>query len=60
MPAVLLLCLCVVAGMCGDASGSDDMCLCVPDLHVSWGLRVGDKWICWSVSVDVCFVLIYV
>lgn len=54
MTTVLLLCLCV-AGMCGNASGSDDMCLCMPDLHVSWVLRVGDKWVCvW----DVCFVLI--
>lgn len=47
--AVLLLCLCVVAGMCGNACGSDDMCLCMPDLHVSWGLRVGVRpGECWG------------
>lgn len=46
MSAILLLCLCVIASMCGDASGSDDMHLCMPDLHVSWGLGVGDRSMC--------------
>lgn len=35
----LWLCLCVVARMCGDASRSNDMCLCMLDLHVSWVLE---------------------
>ena len=51
--------------MCGDGSGSDDMCLYLPDSHVSWGLRVGDKRVCFRcvgvwMSVDVWFVLISV
>lgn len=46
MSAVPLLCLCVIASMCGDASGSDDRRLCMPDFHVSWGLGVGDKSMC--------------
>lgn len=53
-----LLRLCVVAGVCGEASGSDDMCLCVPNLHVSWGLTDGDQrgvfWSCRSVCVHGC------
>lgn len=60
-----LLHLCVDAGQCGDASGSDDRSLCVPDLHKSWGLRVGDHGgvfrLCWSAcgrgclfGVDIC------
>lgn len=59
-----LLCLCVIAGVCGEASGSDDMCLCVPNLHVSWGLTDGDQrgvfWSCRSVCVHVWVVLIFV
>lgn len=56
MSAVLLLCLCVVAGMCGDASGPMT-CVCVPGLYVFWGLRVGDKGVCFGcvgLCVSVC------
>lgn len=46
MSAVPLLCLFVIASMCSDASGSDDGRLCMSDLHVSWGLGIGDKSMC--------------
>lgn len=54
-----LLRVCVVASQCGDASGSDDRRLCVPDLHdESWGLRVGDHGgmfrLYWSACVCGC------
>ena len=44
--------------MCGDASGSGDLCLWGPDVHGSWGPRVGDKGACFGpvglhVAVDV-------